>query len=386
MSDDALRVLVTGGSGFLGNATINALLERHRKWQVTVLDLHPPISRRNVDFEKADVTDIDTVDRAFRNAKPDVVVHTAGWVPSGQDRYSSEKAIIDKVYAINYEGTKHVVEAARKHGCRAFVYTSSCTVISDDLNHDYPYMNETIPTGYATLPYGASKVRYTFHHPHVPQYHNHNPDSSWQAHAERHVLEANSPSMRTCALRPATIIGPGDTFGVIATIHACIAKFETPWIIGSGDNMYDFVYITNVADAHVLAVENLLSTEKTAAGEAFFVSNQEPIYFRDFMVAIWAEFGHVPPFQVKIPMTAAWVVGLIAEGYTWLTGADATLSRGSVRDAVGIRYSNNEKAKRVLGYVPRVGFAKAVKIACAVCHADVLGLNRTEFHRITSAY
>lgn len=66
-------------------------------------------------------------------------------------------------------------------------------------------------------------------------------------------------------------------------------------------------------------------------------------------------------------MPLAWVAGLVAEVASWVAGAtDTALSRGSVRDAVGTRYASNEKAKRVLGYYPRVDFVDAVKWACEV--------------------
>ena len=178
--------------------------------------------------------------------------------------------------------------------------------------------------------------------------------------------------MLTCAVRPSVILGPhsrlcpGD-YQLVPQIHACIDKFETPFIIGSGENLYDFTFVTNVADAHVLAAENLLSTG-TAAGEAFFISNQEPVPFRDFMLAIWREFGHVPPFEVKIPESLAWLAGLIAEMATWVTGTSAlaTLSRGSVQDATGTRYASGEKARQILGYYPQVGLQEGIRIACSV--------------------
>jgi len=53
-------------------------------------------------------------------------------------------------------------------------------------------------------------------------------------------------------------------------------------------------YVDNVADAHVLAVDNLL-TSRTAAGEAIFITNEQPIPFRDFCLAVWREFEHFPP-------------------------------------------------------------------------------------------
>lgn len=368
LNNSSMRVLVTGGSGFLGSAVIRAIREQeaYADWTLSVLDLRPPPNPiENVQYYQADITLPSEVDQIFYTVNPDAVVHTAGWVPAGQKRYSNDKKIRDLVFSINHGGTKNVLEAAKKTGCKAFVYTSSCTVISDDVAHDYPNMTEDIPTGNATLAYGASK-----------------------APAEAAVTAANSTRMATCSLRPATIIGPGDNFGVIATIHACINKGETPWIIGDSHNMYDFVYISNVADAHLLALENLLdlpsspswpnsvsspSPRESAAGHVFFISNQEPVYFRDFMLAIWAYFGHVPTFQVQIPAPLAWVAGALAELQAWVTGVDAaTLSRGSVADALGTRYSNNKKARRVLGYKPRVKFADAVRLACEVKAPNLL--------------
>lgn len=121
----------------------------------------------------------------------------------------------------------------------------------------------------------------------------------------------------------------------------------------------------NAADAHVLAVENLLSS-RTAAGEAFFIQNNEPITFRDFCLAIWALFGHIPPFEVHIPESLACLAGMACETVTWLMGTTTTLSRGSVRDACAIRYANGSKAERILGYEARVGIEEAVRLSCEV--------------------
>jgi sterol-4alpha-carboxylate 3-dehydrogenase (decarboxylating) len=350
------HVLVTGASGFLGQAVVTAIQNTHPNWTLTNLDLRPPlVPQSNVTYIQADIVQASEVDTAIRAANPDAIINVAGWVPSGSQRYSNSKTIREKAFTINHLGTLNVLSSAQKTKCKVFVHTSSCTVLADDLDNDFPNMTEDIPIGYATLAYGASK-----------------------APAELAVLAANSASFKTCALRPATIIGPGDTYGVIATIHNCIANGETPWIIGTGDNMYDFVYITNIADAHLLALENLLSVHphpESAAGQAFFVSNQQPVYFRDFMLAVWKHFDHVPPFQFTVPTSLAWFAGLMAEAKMWVVGGkESALSRGSVRDAVGTRYASSEKVRRVLGYYPRVDFVDAVGLACEVSVSTACGL------------
>jgi sterol-4alpha-carboxylate 3-dehydrogenase (decarboxylating) len=170
--------------------------------------------------------------------------------------------------------------------------------------------------------------------------------------------------MATCALRPSVLCGPGDC-QLLPSIHACIAKSETPFLIGDGLNLWDITYVDNAADAHVLAIENLLSS-RTAAGEAFFIQNNEPITFRDLCLAIWAQFGHVPSFQVRIPETMAYMAGLACETVTWVMGTTATLSRGSVRDACAVRYASGKKAKDILGYEARVGIEEAIRLSCEV--------------------
>lgn len=171
--------------------------------------------------------------------------------------------------------------------------------------------------------------------------------------------------MATCSLRPSVLFGPGD-YQLVPSIHHCIVKGETPFIIGSGENLWDVTYVGNIADSHILAVENLLSEEKTAAGEAIFISNEQPITFRDFCLVVWKEFGHFPPYEVHIPVAIAALTGLIAEWVTWITGSPTTLSRGSVLDAVGTRYCSGEKARRLLGYKPRVGIEEGIRISCKV--------------------
>jgi sterol-4alpha-carboxylate 3-dehydrogenase (decarboxylating) len=117
------------------------------------------------------------------------------------------------------------------------------------------------------------------------------------------VQEASSKFMSTCVLRPSVLFGRGDT-QLIPSIHACLAKQETPWIVGDGTNLWDVTYVDNVADAHVLAAENLMSS-KTAAGEIFFVQNNEPISFRDLSLEIWKNFGHVCCGFPTTPRTAS---------------------------------------------------------------------------------
>ena len=179
--------------------------------------------------------------------------------------------------------------------------------------------------------------------------------------------------MATCSLKPSVILGRDD-YQLVPSIQACIAKGETPFVIGHGDNLYDFVFVENVGYAHVLAAENLLTT-KTAAGEAIFISNDQPITWRDFMLAIWAQFDHVPPYSIVIPPLLAWFFGLLTEMLAWVAGRKTTLCRGSVKDAIGTRYSDQKKAKALLGYEPIVDIWDGVRISCDALKVRIGGSN-----------
>ncbi|OXV11333.1 hypothetical protein Egran_00906 [Elaphomyces granulatus] len=334
-------VLITGGCGFIGSAIARALVEKHPECSITVVDKDPPgamhVVPSCVSFIPADLTSPGEIREAVLRVRPLVLIHTAGLVPALRDRFG--RALESLVWNVNVDGTKHVLEAAKEAGVRAFVFTSSCCAVTDDTQAPYPYINEAWPTSRSSLIYGESK-----------------------AAAEAIVLEASSSTIGTCALRPSVVCGPGD-YQLLPAIHACIEKGETPYVIGDSLNLWDVTYVTNVADAHVLAAENLISS-KSAAGEAFFIQNNEPIAFRDFCLAIWAHFGHTPPFQVHVPIALAWLAGLISECLTWVTGSTTTLSRGSVKDACSVRYASGEKARRILGYEARVGIEEGIRLSC----------------------
>ncbi|TEY87394.1 hypothetical protein BOTCAL_0003g00430 [Botryotinia calthae] len=240
----------------------------------------------------------------------------------------------ERILNVNVEGTRNVLNAMRDSGVGVFIYTNSCCSVVDDWAHPYPNIDERWLTAKRPSIYGESKV----------------------AEAERIFLAANSTTFSTCILRPSVIMGPGDK-QFISPIHACIAKGETPFIIGSADNPRDITYVTNVADAHVLAAENLRSNTPTAAGEIFFIRNNTPITFRDFSVAVWKEFGHISPYEVTIPEGLAWVAGLLAEGASWLIGSKKLLWAEAV-------YASGEKAKRILGYEAKVDLEEGIRLSC----------------------
>lgn len=122
-------VLVTGGCGFLGSHIVRLILERYPApaTQVHVLDLR--IDRNtipNVSYHAGDLTDSASVRAVLAKVKPSVVIHTASPVFSSVTGKSKE--LMKKV---NVDGTRNLLEESKAVGVKAFVYTSSASVISD---------------------------------------------------------------------------------------------------------------------------------------------------------------------------------------------------------------------------------------------------------------
>ncbi|KAF2134120.1 C-3 sterol dehydrogenase/C-4 decarboxylase-like protein [Dothidotthia symphoricarpi CBS 119687] len=335
------NILVTGGCGFLGTAIVSALLATKR-FSVTVLDINPPSLGTStfpqlVRYVRCNILDAASLKKVVEEARPAIVVHTVGVYPLGAKRYSQRGR--DVVFKVNVEGTRNVVAASRECGAKGLVFTSSVTVVLDEFGRDWRNVDERWGTGEAETTYGESK-----------------------AQAESLVLSANTHDFSTCALRCAPIFGPNDP-ACIPALHACIAAYQTPFILGTGLNMQDFVYVSNAADAHVLAVANLLNSQ-TAAGQAIFITNGEPVPMRDLCLAVWKEFGHVPRFQVRIPEGVAWWMGVGAECVSWVAGVEGMFCRGVVSDGCRDRYVSIAKARGVLGYRPKVGLAEGLRISC----------------------
>jgi len=155
-----VNLLLTGGAGFVGAAIADRLLETHPDYKITVLDIKPEggycLKLQSVSYMQVDLRRREEVLRAVEITRPNVIVHTAGIIPAGASRYNrTTKKAVDEM---NIQGTLNILEAAKVCGVRALVYTSSCTVLTDDLDHDFANYNERTPIPPKSLIYGESKV------------------------------------------------------------------------------------------------------------------------------------------------------------------------------------------------------------------------------------
>ncbi|CAA7019649.1 unnamed protein product [Microthlaspi erraticum] len=180
-------------------------------------------------------------------------------------------------------------------------------------------------------------------------------------------MKANgSNGLLTCCIRPSSIFGPGDRLLVPSLVDAARAG-KSKFIIGNGNNLYDFTYVENVAHAHVCAERALASggdVSTKAAGQAYFITNMEPIKFWDFMSQLLEGLGYERP-SIKIPafvmMPIAYLVELIYNllGPYGMKVPQLTPSR--VRLLSCNRTFDSTKAKDRLGYAPVVPLQEGIR-------------------------
>ncbi|KAB2574471.1 3-beta hydroxysteroid dehydrogenase/isomerase [Lasiodiplodia theobromae] len=348
------HVVVTGGCGFLGHHIVKLLVERYPASRVSVLDLRTTnnrLSSSSVSYHDGDITDAAAMSELFKTklAGADVVIHTASPHAVG---------VPDEVMRkVNVDGTRNLLDAAREAGVKAFVYTSSASVIFDGVielvNADERY------------PIVAGKGQ--------PSYY-----TTTKAWAETAALEANrtpkdsKKPLLTCAIRPAGIFGEGDV-QLIPPMLGAYFRGQSRFQLGDNTNLFDFTYVGNVAHAHLLAAAALLATYNLAPtvpidtervdGEAFFITNDQPVPFWDFARSVWREAG--PPVPIEktwvLPKDIMMPVGSVLEWICWAIGRKPNITRDQVRYSTVRRYYSIDKAKRRLGYRPIVGLEEGVK-------------------------
>ncbi|KAL7276508.1 erg26, C-3 sterol dehydrogenase [Rhizina undulata] len=324
------NVLVVGGCGFLGHHVVSLLQEQHPEANIFVMDLNTSANNfPGVIYLSGDITSRESVDGVLAKSKPEIVIDTVSPVHGlGKEIY----------FKVNVDGTEVMLEASRAASVRAFVFTSSASVVFDG-ESDIINVNETAPIAKVAMdPYNETK-----------------------AIAEKMVLDANRKGgMLTCALRLSGLFGPGDR-QMIPGMLQVLSRGQTKFQIGDNQNLFDFTYIGNAAYAHILAAEKLIAmpvdtakSSSTVDGETFFITNGQPVYFWDFPRTIWALKHHIPSYTIKMPRELGVAIGGAAELFAWLMGREPGFTRFRVKFSCWNRYFDIRKAKELLGYRPLV--------------------------------
>jgi UDP-glucose 4-epimerase len=230
-----VRVLVTGGAGFIGSHLVDALLDRGA--EVTIVDHlrrspRPWLAeamRRGAQLHVVDVQDLTTMRGAFGVAQPEVVMHLAAQV-------DVRRSVLDPAHdaQVNVAGTVSVLEAAREVGTRRVMLASTAAVYGDP---DRIPTAEHAPTA-PLSPYGTSKAA-----------------AEWYLAQYRRLY-----GISTVAMRMANVYGPrqdphGEA-GVIAIFCGIAAAGGRGTIYGDGRQTRDYVYVGDVVRAWLSAAED----------------------------------------------------------------------------------------------------------------------------------
>lgn len=348
-------VLLTGGNGFVAYHIIAKILSEEPDCIIHSLDVNTDRNRHpnaNVHYHRADLASAADVERVIQIARPLTIFHTAS------PEFSN--APVSAYYHIIVDGTYHLLDAAVKVGTvRALINTSTPGVINDNYS-DLIDATEEMPI----LRYPQQKRIYCLA----------------KADAEEAIQAANrngghnDRGVLTCSIRPGLVFGEHDV-GTLGKMFSVAQQGRSKFQMGNGQNPYDFVYAGNLADAHLLAAHALLecwgkprSTDSNAwvDGEIFNITNDDPWFFWDFQRAVAAETGNpvLPEHIIAIPKWLGLTMGFVSEWVVWaISGGTRTpnMTREGIRFSTLIRTLNIDKAKRVLGYRPKVTMQEGIQ-------------------------
>jgi 3beta-hydroxy-Delta5-steroid dehydrogenase / steroid Delta-isomerase len=343
------RVLVTGGSGFVGANLVTTLLDRG--YPVRSFDRAPsPLPPHpRLEVLQGDITDTSVCAAAVDGIG--TVIHTAAIIDlmggaSVTDEYRQRS------FAVNVGGTENLVHAGQAAGVKRFVYTSSNSVVMG---------GQHIAGGDETLPYtGRFNDLYT----------------ETKVVAERFVLSQNGVGdMLTCAIRPSGIWGRGDQT-MFRKLFESVVAGHVKVLVGRKSARLDNSYVHNLIHGFILAAQHLVPGG-TAPGQAYFINDAEPINMFEFARPVIEACGEKwPRIRVHGPMVRAAMTGWQRMHFRF--GMPAPLLEPLAVERLYLdNYFSIEKARRDLGYEPLFTTEKALS-ECLPYYVDMFAQMKSE--------
>ena len=317
LKSSANHAFVTGAGGFLGKAICQRLLAAGLKVTGFARGDYPELTALGVTMIRGDIADKTAVLNAMKGC--DLVFHVA----SKAGVWGSKQSY----FSPNVDGAANIISACQQLKISKLIYTSTPSVTFAGV--DESGIDESAP--------------------YADNYLNHYGES--KAIAEQMVLEANSQALKTLALRPHLIWGPEDPHLVPRVIER--AKAGRLKLVGKEDKLVDTIYVGNAAYAHILAAVNLCSEDASAAGKAYFLSNDEPITMAAMLNKILA-CADLPEVSKRVPAGLAYAVGVVLESVYGVLGKteEPMMTRFVAKQLSTSHYFDISAAKTDFGYSP----------------------------------
>jgi len=306
------KVFISGALGFIGS--VLASRYRDEGAEVRGVDMRADPELGVVAGDVADEGDWQDHARDC-----DLVIHTAAYVGFGGDA--------DVVWRSNVLGTRRVLDAAVRGGAERFVHFSSVTTFG----FDYPDgVDESWPVRLTGNPYPDTKIA-----------------------SEQVVLQSHAAGQASV-----TIVRPGDVYGPRSrgwtTLPARMIKSGQMLLPDGGNGQINPVYVDNLADGVMLA-----ASSADAPGEIFTISDGIAVEIGEFFAYYSRMLGKPRARTAPAPLAAA-VAGAGGRVMKAL-GRDTELSTGSIAYLAKRGLYSIEKARRVLGYEPKVGLEEGMQ-------------------------
>lgn len=331
-------VLLVGGAGFLGLHLVQQFYDHCPNTAIHVFDIRPipdnvskyfTFDKSKITFHQGDLTNEDDIERAITASGCEVIVHSASPMHGlGQEIYQK----------VNVVGTQALLKVAKRTAAQALIYTSSAGVIFN--GQDVYNANELWP---------YPKV-------HMDGY------NETKAIAETAVMRANDEDLVTVCLRPAGIFGPGDR-QLVPGLRTAARLGQSKFQLGDNNNLFDWSYAGNVADAHVIAAQKALDPKVRAqiGGETFFITNDTPVYFWTLARTVWKADGHIDKYNIVLSRPVAIVAGYLSQFFSGLLKKEPGLTAFRAKVTCATRYHDITKAKTLLGYEPAVLLEEGIR-------------------------
>lgn len=250
-----MRVLITGGTGFVGShiaATLSeagheaVLVDDLSNSKLAVVDRLHELAGVAMRFYEADVGDANAMDRILSEVAPEAVVHCAALKAVGE---SVSQPL--KYYDNNVGGTARLLRALDRHGIRNFVFSSSCTVYGDP--EELP-LTEASPTRAAANPYGWTKLMMEQVLTDLTA-----ADPRWSVVLLRYFNPVGAHESGLIGEDPTGI--PNNLMPYVAQVAAkrlpYLRVYGDDYPTPDGTGIRDFVHVVDVAEGHVAALERL---------------------------------------------------------------------------------------------------------------------------------